>query len=193
MMEKEENQMSEQESLQIIRSMIDAAKNDVKADAFIFLLWGWLVFIASLSQFIIIKMELNINQSLPWLLMPLGGIITPIYVMVKNKKDRTKTHITESLKFIWIAFTVALLIIIFFNKMEFLQVLPVLMCLYGIGLFLSGSVLKFKPLIFGGMFCWACAIAGFYFQSIFILLILAVCVLGGYIIPGCLLKINNKK
>ncbi len=188
-----ENNLSEKESLQIIRNMIEAAKDDVKADAFIFLLWGWLVFIASMSQFLIIKMELQINNSLPWLLMPLGGIITPIYVVLKRKKAKTRTHITESLKFIWIAFTVALLIIMFFNKMEFTQVLPVIMCLYGVGLFLSGSVLKFKPLVFGGMFCWASAIAGFYVQSIYVLLVLALCVLGGYIIPGYLLKLNNKK
>jgi len=186
-------QFNEQESLQVIRSMIEIAKSDVKADAFIFLLWGWLVFIAAVSQFIIIKMGWDINQSLPWLLMPLGGIITPIYIAVKRKKEKVRTHITESLKYVWIAFTVTLLIILFFNRMDFTQVLPVIMCLYGIGLFLSGSVLKFKPLLVGGMFCWLCAVGGFYFQSVYLLLILAVCVLGGYIIPGYMLKINNQK
>jgi hypothetical protein len=191
-MEKEK-QLTEQESLQIIRSMIEAAKNDVKADAFVFLLWGWLVFIASISQFLIVFMDLAVNQSLPWLLMPLGGIITPIYVAIKRKKDKTRTPITESLKYIWIAFTVALLIVIFFNNMSYGQVLPVLMCFYGVGLFLSGSTLKFKPLIMGGIFCWISAIVGFYVQSVYLLLVLAICVLGGYIIPGYMLKMNNKK
>lgn len=186
-MEKEAN-FNEQESLIIIRTMIEKAKNDVKADAFIFLLWGWLVFIASLSQFLIIKTNININQSLPWMLMPLGGIITPIYVYIKRKKDRTRTHVTEMLKYIWVAFTVAILIVIFFNGMSMMQVLPVLMCFYGVGLFLSGAVLNFKPLMVGGCVCWIAAIAGFYFQSEFLLLILAVAVLGGYIIPGYLLK-----
>lgn len=188
-----EKQLNEQESLQIIRSMIESAKNDVKADAFIFLLWGWLVFIASIAQFIIVKFQLPVEQSLPWLLMPLGGIITPVYIAMNRKKEKVRTHVTESLKYIWIAFTVAILILLFFNRMDFGQVLPVLMCFYGIGLFLSGNALKFKPLILGGMFCWLCAIGGFYVQSVYLLVILAACVLGGYIIPGYMLKMNNRK
>jgi hypothetical protein len=67
------------------------------------------------------------------------------------------------------------------------------MVLYGMGLFLSGGALQFKPLIYGGIFCWLCAIAGFEMQNIYLLLILALAVLGGYIIPGYLLKMNNKK
>ncbi|MBA3970822.1 MAG: hypothetical protein H0X46_01515 [Bacteroidetes bacterium] len=191
-METEEKQLTQEESLRIIHEMIAAAKNDVKADAFIFLLWGWLVFIASIAQFILIKMNMEWNSA-PWLLMPVGGVITIVYSIRKGKQDKTKTNVTESLKYTWIAFTAALFIIMFFNRMEVLQVLPCIMVLYGMGLFLSGGALKFKPLIYGGIFCWLCAIAGFEVQNLYQLLILAVAVLGGYIIPGYLLKMNNKK
>ena len=191
-MEPTEKELSQEESLRIIHEMISAAKNDVKADAFIFLLWGWLVFIASIAQFVLILMEKEYN-SMPWMLMPIGGIITVIYSIRKGKKDKTKTNVTESLKYTWIAFTAALFIIMFFNTMEMFQVLPCIMVLYGMGLFLSGGAIQFKPLIFGGMFCWACAIAGFEIQNMYQLLILAAAVFGGYIIPGYLLQMNNKK
>ena len=115
------------------------------------------------------------------------------YSFMKGKKDRTKTNVTESLKYTWIAFTVALLIILFFNSMNYLQVLPIIMALYGMGLFLSGGALRFKPLMIGGIFCWICAVAGFEIQNMYQLLILATAVLGGYIVPGYLLKMNNKK
>ena len=186
-----EKQLTEQESLQIIHEMIAAAKNNIKADAFIFLLWGWLVFIASMGQFTMVKMNME-DSGMVWWLMPLGGIITPIYIVLKRKKDKTRTYVSEFIKFVWIAFTVTLLIILFCNSMAYMQVLPIIMALYGIGLFLSGGALKFKPLIIGGIFCWVCAIAGFETQNVYQLLILAVAVLGGYIIPGYLLKINNK-
>lgn len=188
-----EKQLTQEESLRIISEMISAAKNEVKADSFIFLLWGWLVFIASISQYLLIVIKVDINNSLPWMLMPLGGVITVVYSIRRGKKDKTKTNVTESLKFIWIAFTVALCIIMFFNSMDVFQVLPCIMVLYGMGLFLSGGAIKFKPLIFGGMFCWACAIGGFYVQNVYQLLILAAAVFGGYIVPGYLLKMNNKK
>ena len=186
-----EKQLTEQESLQIIHEMIAAAKNNIKADSFIFLLWGWLVFIASTAQYILIQLNIE-NSQIVWWLMSIGGIITPLYSAMKRKKDKTRTHVSEFIKFVWIAFTAALLIIIFFNTMPYLQVLPIIMALYGIGLFLSGGALKFKPLIIGGIFCWGCSIAGFYVQNVYQLLIVATAVLGGYIIPGYLLKFNNK-
>ncbi|MCW3071849.1 MAG: hypothetical protein JWO44_1739 [Bacteroidetes bacterium] len=191
-METEEKQLTQEESLKIIHEMISAAKNDVKADAFIFLLWGWLVFVASIAQFILVKMEIEWNSA-PWMLMPVGGVITVVYSIRKGKKDKTKTNVTESLKYTWIAFTAAMLIIMFFNSMHFLQVLPCIMVLYGMGLFLSGGALRFSPLIYGGIFCWICAIAGFEVQNLYQLLILAAAVFGGYIIPGYLLKMNNRK
>ena len=70
--------------------------------------------------------------------------------------------------------------------------MPTIMTLYGIGLFISGGALQFKPLIIGGIFCWVCSFAGFHVEVIYQLLIIATAVLGGYIIPGHLLQINNK-
>ncbi|CAN5537079.1 hypothetical protein BH10BAC1_BH10BAC1_01100 [soil metagenome] len=191
-MEKEK-ELTQEESLRIIHEMISAAKNDVKSDAFIFLLWGWLVFVASIAQFILVIMDEKDYNSLPWMLMPIGGIITVIYSIKKGKKQKTKTNVTESLKYTWIAFTAALFIIMFFNRMSVYQVLPCVMVLYGMGLFLSGGTIKFNPLIIGGIFCWACAIGGFYVQNYYQLLILATAVFGGYIVPGYLLQMNNKK
>ena len=187
-----EKELTQEESLRIIHEMISAAKNDVKADSFIFLLWGWLVFVASIAQFILVIMEKDYN-SMPWMLMPFGGLVTILYSIRKGKRDKTKTNVTESLKYTWIAFTAALFIIMFFNTMEIWQVLPCIMVLYGMGLFLSGGAIKFKPLIWGGVFCWACAIGGFYVQNYYQLLILAGAVFGGYIVPGYLLQMNNKK
>lgn len=193
-MEQDEKQLTQEESLRIIREMISAAKNDVKNDAFIFLLWGWLVFIASITQFIMIELNYIELSSLAWMLMPIGGVITVIYSMRKAKKDRTRTNVTESLKYTWIAFTVSMCIIMFCSSMGWSQILPCIMVLYGLGLFLSGGAMQFKPLIFGGIFCWVCAVTGFLIHNdMYLLLIIAVAVLGGYIIPGYLLKMNNKK
>jgi hypothetical protein len=188
-MDTEEKQLSQEESLKIIHEMIAAAKNDVKADAFIFLLWGYLVFIASISQFILAKMNVEYNDMV-WLLMPLGGIITIIYSIRKNKKERTKTHVSVFLKYVWIAFGAALFVVMGFHDWEG-QVLPLIMTLYGIGLFISGGALKFTPLIVGGIFCWICAIVGFKVEVLYQLLVIAAAVLGGYIIPGHLLKMKS--
>jgi hypothetical protein len=192
-METNDTPFNEQESLRIIHEMIAAAKNNVKADSFIFLLWGYLVFIASISQFILIRLNFNDQQNaLPWLLMPVAGIIQIIYSIKKRKNEKIKTHVSELLKYTWLAFGVAMMIVLFFGSMDYLQGVPVIMTLYGIGLFISGSALQFKPLVVGGIFCWICAIVGFEIQNEYLLLILAAAVLGGYIIPGHMIQFNNK-
>jgi hypothetical protein len=191
-METEEKELTQEESLRIIHEMISAAKNDVKADAFIFLLWGYLVFIASISQFILATMNFEHND-IVWLLMPLGGVITIVYSIRKRKKEKTKTHVSEFLKYIWIAFGAAMFVVMGFHSWGSGQILPLIMTLYGIGLFISGGALKFTPLIIGGIFCWICAMVGFKVEIIYQLLVIAAAVLGGYIIPGHLLKMNNRK
>src|SRR4051812_34587331 len=111
-----EQPITEQESLRIIHEMILAAKSDVKGDSFIFLLWGYLVFIASISQFILVQVHFEHND-IVWLLMPLGGIITAVYYMKKKKTEKTKTHVSEFLKFVWIAFAAAMCIIMFSDSL----------------------------------------------------------------------------
>jgi hypothetical protein len=186
-----EQPINEQDSLRIIHEMIASAKNDVKGESFIFLLWGYLVFIASISQFVLVQMQIEHNDYV-WFLMPLGGVITAIYFMRKQKTEKIKTHVSELLKYVWIAFGVAMSIIMFSHSLTSDQLLPTIMTLYGIGLFISGGALQFKPLIIGGIFCWVCAFSGFQVEVIYQLLIIAAAVLGGYIIPGHLLQINNK-
>jgi hypothetical protein len=191
-MEQEEKELTQEESLRIIHEMINAAKNNVKADGFIFLLWGYLVFIAGISQFILAQMNVAHSDAV-WLLMPLGGIITAIYYLRKRKREKTRTHVSEFIKHIWIGFGAAMAVLMFSRGMTSDTLLPCIMILYGIGLYLSGNALKFKPLIFGGVFCWVCAFAGFQTEVLYQLLIIALAVLGGYIIPGHLLQLNNKK
>jgi len=189
---EEEKQLTQEESLRIIHEMITAAKSDVKADAFIFLLWGYLVFVASISQFILAIMNVEHND-IVWLLMPIGVVITIIYSFRKKRNEKTKTHVSEFLKYIWIAFGSAMGVIMCFHSWGQGQILPLIMTLYGVGLFISGGALKFTPLIIGGIFCWLCAIVGFRVEVLYQLLVIAAAVLGGYIIPGHLLKMNNRK
>jgi hypothetical protein len=55
--------INESESLHVIQQMIQAAKNKISEDGFMYLLWGWLVLAASLVQFVLIQMH---NETIPW-------------------------------------------------------------------------------------------------------------------------------
>ena len=90
-----EKDLSPQESLRIIQSMINKTKDTVAADSFYFLLWGWLTFICCIAAYIL-KVYLQFPYHYyVWFLMPVGGIISGIYGMKQSKKEKVKYSVKD--------------------------------------------------------------------------------------------------
>jgi len=68
---------------------------------------------------------------------------------------------------------------------------PFFILFYGLGTFISGRILKFSPLVIGGIFNWILAIVCTYIDFDYQLLVAAAAILTSYIIPGYLLRSNN--
>ena len=153
-------EMSHEESLRIIKNMIQSAKNDFEDDSFYYLFWGWLVFIAATTNYILLLMN-NASASLVWLLMPLGGVVTAIYARKSNKEKKAKSYVDQFITHASIAFLVSLLIIIFSSPLLQESSYPVIMVLYGIFLYICGSAIEFNPLRIGGVLNWIAAIIAF--------------------------------
>ena len=193
-----EKTMNSEESILFIQRMINTAKEDLEDDSFHYLLWGWLVFIAcSINYFM-----LEISFEMEWIgwavLMPLGGIVSMIYGYRQGKKQKAQSYLNELMKYVLIAFMVSLFFVLFFMNKLGLATYPLVMITYGVWLFISGGALKFKPLIAGGIVNWILAIVAIFVAFKLQLVVLALAVFFGYIIPGYLLrrkynKLNGKK
>ncbi len=180
-------ELNEQKSLQLIEDMIKKAKDQYSDNGFLYLLWGWLVLLASLSHYFLLQSEAD-KPYLAWLLMPLGGVISAVYAMQAQKKSYHKTYTDDVMKYTWMAFLFTLGIVLFsMNKLQE-YTYPMVILLYGIPTFISGGVLKFKPLIIGGSLCWILSILSMFQPFEYQLLLLAASVLSAYIIPGHLLR-----
>src|SRR5947208_6770779 len=89
-----------------------------------------------------------------WSLMIVGGIVS-IFAVKKEVKERlVKTWIDTMMKFTWIAFGVCLFVVLFFSPKLQINTFPLVLLIYGVGTFISGGALSFRPLIWGGIFCW---------------------------------------
>jgi hypothetical protein len=108
----------------------------------------------------------------------------------RKKKQRVKSYIDDLMKYVLISFLVSLFTVLFFMNTLGISTYPLVMLIYGIWLFISGGALKFRPLIIGGIVNWLLGITAFFFAFEIQLLILALAVLLGYIIPGHLLKMK---
>ena len=184
----------QQTSLKIINEMIATAKHSVSDKSFHYLLWGWLVLIASGLDYYLSTVVHSPNHWLPWpVLMGTGGIIAVIYSLFQKRKERVKTYFETFLGYTWISVLVALFLTGFIGaRFGELMTYPVIMMIYGMGLFVSGMTFRFIPLIIGSIFCWGCSVVACFVLHDVQLILLGISVLSGYIIPGYILKLSFK-
>jgi hypothetical protein len=195
-METNEKELSPQESIELIQTMINKTKGVVADDSFYFLLWGWLVFACCLVQFYL-KVYLQFPQHYyVWMLMPVGGIISAVYGSRQAKKTHVKSFVDESLDYLWIALGLAFVVLITVNILNgkaWETAFTYYIILYGIGTFVTGMLLRFRPLVIGGLFNFVLAVVSIKFQYEYQLLVGALAILTSYIIPGHLLRIRYQQ
>lgn len=184
-----EENLSPQDSLRLIQSMINRAKNTVADDSFYFLLWGWLVFFASIIQYTLKVVIQTPYHYLAWLLMFVGVIASTIYGINQGKKKKVQTYVEELLNYLWLSIFISYVMLGFiFARVGWENCYPFYMMMYAIGTFVSGRALKFPPLVWGAIGSWILAIIATFTSYDMNILLSSLAVLVSYIIPGYLLK-----
>jgi hypothetical protein len=184
--------MNEKEALLLIEDMISRTREDVKDNGFYYMLWGWLVFVAALIDYVLMVFMNNPDHAVVWgIMMPSGGVISFIAGMREAKQIRVKTYLDESVRVLVTAFVVSLVIVCIImpmNSNTWKAFFPTLMVIYAFGIYMFGGMLRYKPLQYGAFANWALAVAGFFSSYDIQLLLLALAVACGFIIPGHLLN-----
>ncbi len=194
-METIEKPMNEQESLQLIHEMINVAQKRFSNDSFRFLLWGWIATTAFILGYVwcIIGKPQYIGYT--WAILgTVGGIVSGFYGRKETKTKTVVTYADEYLKYTWIAYMVSYFIVLgaLISLQRFDLINPMCLVLIGISTFITGGLLKFKPLIYGGVIFWIGACISFAIRTEFQFLISGLTAACGYLIPGYLLKARNK-
>ncbi|MBK8586552.1 MAG: hypothetical protein IPN88_14485 [Bacteroidetes bacterium] len=180
--------LNSEQSLELIHRMIKTAQHDLEDDSFYFLLWGWAVFAACTANFVLLKLGYA-YPFIGWMvLMPLSGIVTGVYGSRRAKKVKVTSYVDSLMKYVLVSFLVSLFIVLFFMSKLGLSTYPMVMVVYGFWLFISGGALEFRPLKIGGAINWVLAAFAFFVGFEQQLIVLAIAVLLGYIIPGHMLK-----
>ncbi|MFL5753184.1 MAG: hypothetical protein ACJ76F_07250 [Bacteroidia bacterium] len=187
----EEQNFKPEESLKLIQSMINRAQNNISENGFLLIFWGWLVFLSALVFYMLLKME-NQYAGLVWLAMPAGGIFTMIYSIKKSRKEKVRSYIDDYMAFVWIAFGAGLLITLCMGQKMQLNCYPMVIMLYGIATFITGGMIRFKPLIICGALSFPISVFAFFVTFEYQILLLALSLLISYIIPGHLLQAKFK-
>ena len=191
----EDNQkFSAEQSLHLIQSMIEKAKHDVANNSFYLLLWGWLVFVAAISHFLLMKFT-NFGQPwLAWNLMLIGVIASIVRGIKESKKESVKTYIGETMKYFGICLAIlycSLAFIFGYNDLwEFSY--PIYILIYAVACFFMGSIMQFNLLKWTGLLCLPIMVFSVYVSYEWQLPLLALAILISYIIPGHVLSAKEK-
>lgn len=188
-----DKELTKEESLELITNMIGQAKRNVaKGGSFYFLLWGWVIMLANLGHYSIEKYQLYDHPYIVWSLIVPAAIISIWYSAKQEREARVVSHYDRIYGTIWMAIFVSIIILlVFMGKLDFNHN-AVILLFSGLGTYISGSLLRFRPLLIGGVSLWGAAIVAFNVAVLDQYLVAAVGLLVGYLIPGYLLRKAEK-
>lgn len=192
----EQPDFSAKESLQLIESMISKAQNRFNESGHLYLLWGWVILVCSITSFISIYFfDNHKNLMYVWMLIIPTIIYQTIYLARVKKSTTVRTYTDEINNYVWLVFVImGFLVGIIIGRSGHPELFnPLILMLYGMPTFLSGIILKFMPLRIGAISCWVLALVSVFIPYEFSFLLLALAVITTWIVPGYLLRSRFQK
>ncbi|MBK6997652.1 MAG: hypothetical protein IPH31_23240 [Lewinellaceae bacterium] len=188
-MEQTEKALSPQESLRVIRNTIDLAKRSFRDNGFHFLLWGWLVVLASAAHWYLLVNRLHPNPEIAWAVMVVIGMPAAlIREWRRGKQIQAPNLFHQMYGMIWLGYGISMGLAIPLAAKSGFSPVPIILVLTGFATFMSGIILSFKPLVFGAAAIWAGALWCLFLSPEQHLLVQAASAVFGYLLPGYLLN-----
>jgi hypothetical protein len=186
----EEKQLTSQESLQLIQQMIHQAKQEQKDDGKGWIIWGWLLFVASVGTWVNLQMKW-FSPYFFWNSFSILTLAALLYKVVRvlffPKKKKVRTYTKDLFAKLNIGFFifVAFIIVATSNGLGPAKGFSLLIGLYGFWILIYGTALNFRPSIIAAFVTWAIGFVALFVDNFAdIMLLHAGAVLCGYIIPG---------
>lgn len=180
--------MNPQESLRLIDETIREAKRSFLRIHFYFLVWGLLFALAGVLSFTLMQA----GSPWHWVGWPAAGIIGGITAGVHGARAGRAQGVVTAMdrlhQWLWTCYTITLLLAIVGSFMVRTDPNPWVMLLSGLPTFVTGAMMRFRPLMVGGLVFWLLGILAFYAGAPFSSLLFGVAMVLGYVVPGLMLK-----
>jgi uncharacterized protein with PQ loop repeat len=211
----EEQQLSEQESLKLISQMINKAKNSFHDTGIGPMLWGSVIALCSLVTFARVQFGFKLPFDI-WLLTLLAILPQVIITYREKKMRRARNYDDAAIDYIWLSFGISIFLlthinIVFISKLENIfkeyhtltgkwpdfnlnnYSASLMLLLYGFPTVITGAIMKFKPMLWGGIAGWLCCIISVYTPIETDMLLTAFAAVVMWLVPGIILWGKYKK
>jgi hypothetical protein len=189
----EEKDFSYEDSIKLIDAMIKKAKKSYVTKGIASIVWGILIIVCSLITWAKIQFSFNIGFDI-WVLV-FFAIFPQIFFSIKEKRQRKFTSLeAHAINYVWMAFGISIFLFTYYNsKYGTAESGTIFMILYGVPTFITGAIVKFKPMLFGGIICWIISIISVSTPVNIDMLLMASCGLFAWLIPGIILFSRYQK
>ncbi|MBN8863043.1 MAG: hypothetical protein J0H92_06715 [Sphingobacteriales bacterium] len=214
-MSEKEPVLSEKESLALITAMINKARDVYHETGVSAIMWGALITICALVRYA----EYQFGFRLPFdiYLLTIIAVIPQIYMSLREKKTRKVQRYDDVfISNLWLAFGICLALLILTVNMAFASWRPLLeeykqltgktpefllgeyvtslfLMVYGIPTFVTGASCRFRPMMWGGILCWGCAIIAIFTPFRTDLLLTAFSATMAWLIPGIVMERDYRR
>ncbi|WOK04400.1 hypothetical protein RT717_15070 [Imperialibacter roseus] len=180
-------ELTHQESLDLITEMIKQAKRNVaKGGSKQILLWGWTIALANFGHYFLAMAGIP-SPYIIWLIT-IPAAVTSAVIGTKMRQRGATGHIDSVYAKVWIAAGVSIVICLsMMHKINFNHN-AVILLIAGMGMFITGSLLRFTPILLGSFVLWLAALISFNLPEIQQYIVAGSAIILGYLIPGYLLK-----
>ena len=196
---EDEKSLTEHESLQLIRQMIFSAKKEQKDDGKGWIIWGWMLFLASILTVINIQYKW-MDDFFFWNIFGGVSLLLLLYQVVSGifftKTEKVKTYTKDLFSKLNTGFFICLMFIIVAMNVGIQPRIgfSLLINLYAFWILIYGSALDFKPSVIGAYLTWILGFVALFAKTFEqVMLLHAAAVLVGYIIPGHIANNEFKK
>ena len=187
--------MNHSEQLNLINEAINKAKEQLKPTSVNFIFWGLLISMMSLIHYFFSEFiqKTAYSSILYWTIIPIiGMIVTIIYNIKVGVRLGFETHIGRALKLVWGVFNIAWLVIVVLTIFKKQNPVEEILFLLGIVLLITALLIRFTPLLIGGIAVITCSVLISLSIEVNVLLINAVATFVGLFIPGLSLYLSKK-
>ncbi|MDA3905931.1 MAG: hypothetical protein PF484_07635 [Bacteroidales bacterium] len=193
-----ENKMTIEESFKIIQKSIANSRKNMREASFYYLLWGWTLILASLTNYFVLRYYIQAEayagtwwkSLLAWtIFLVSAAIILRIKNSRSTKREKVVTHIDRFISILWLGSGIIMGLMVFLSFKVNSYPTPFILAITALATFVSGAIVRYKPLIFGSIIFLAASIISIYVSGLEQLLVFAAAVALGYLFPGYLLKV----
>jgi hypothetical protein len=205
----EDKDFSHEESLRLINTMINKARNSYHDTGVGPMLWGSVVGICGFVSFLRIQLGFQLPFDI-WLLTVVA-ILPQVYLGIKaSRTRRVKAYEEDTMDALWICFGIGIFILSFISSYIMTTIKPILddyadrhgsrpafgyssistaffLLWYGFPTIVTGVLRSFKPMLAGGILCWILCIVSVFTPLKIDMLLTSVAAIFAWLIPGIIL------